>query len=482
MKKIGLFLGPILFFGLLLIPPAFDLSVEAWRVIAMAVLMLTWWVTEAVPIPVTALVPMVFLPLLQINSMKVAAAPYASPIIWLFMGGFMLALAMERWLLHRRIALNIVRITGTNANGIILGFMLATGFLSMWISNTATTVMMLPIALSVVDILFTQQEGSASISTKAFALTLMLGIAYAANIGGTATIVGTPPNVVFAGFISETYGVEISFARWLAMGLPFAAVMLTITYFVLTRVLYPNRLGQFSGAQELIDEELQKLGNMSLGEKRTMIIFIATALAWILRSQINALLGLSADDGDIVITDHMIAILATILLFLTPVNDGEKNDTVLRWADTQRLPWGILLLFGGGLSLAAALDYVGLIDLIGQQFEGSSTVGFWVIVGLTAVSLFLTEIMSNVALVTVFLPVVGAVALGLDLDPIVFCIPVTLAASCAFMFPISTPPNAIVFASGYIKMADMAKAGVVLNILAIILIALLTQYVLPMVF
>ena len=270
MKKIGLFLGPTLFFGLLFFPPAFELSQDAWRVIAMAVLMLVWWITEAVPIPVTALIPMVFLPLLQVSDMKTAASPYASPIIWLFMGGFMLAIAMEKWHLHRRIALNIVRITGTNANGIILGFMLATGFLSMWISNTATAVMMLPIALSVIDIIMSQNAKLSTVGVRAFALSLMLGIAYGANIGGTATIVGTPPNVVFAGFINETYNTEVSFARWMLMGLPFAALMLGLTYIVLTRILFRHNIGQFSGAQELIEEELQKLGEMSLGEKRTL--------------------------------------------------------------------------------------------------------------------------------------------------------------------------------------------------------------------
>lgn len=481
MKKVGLFLGPTLFFAMIAFPPAFNLSIDAWRVIAMAVLMLVWWITEAVPIPVTALLPMVLLPLLQVSTMKVAASPYASPIIFLFMGGFMLALAMEKWSLHRRIALNIVRLTGTNANGIILGFMLATGFLSMWISNTATTVMMLPIAMSVIDIITSGKQDMTVGKIRAFAISLMLGIAYAANIGGTATIVGTPPNVVLAGFIYDTYQYDVSFAKWMVMGVPFAGVLLFITYIVLVRLLFPNRLGEFEGARQLVDDEIAKLGPVSTAEKRVLVIFTLTALAWMLRAQLNSLFGLNPAEGEIIITDHMIALMATVLLFITPANKKNEGFT-LAWRDTERLPWGILLLFGGGLSLAAALDDVGLIDLIGRQFEGGSTVGFWVIVGLTTVSLFLTEVMSNVALVTVFLPVVGGVALGLDFEPLLFCIPVTLAASCAFMFPISTPPNAIVFASGYIRMTDMARAGIILNILAIALIALLTQFVLPMIF
>lgn len=480
MKKIGLFLGIIIFVGMLLSGTAFGLPAPAWRVLAIAALMLIWWVSEAVPIPVTALLPMVLLPALQIYGMKEAAAPYASPIVFLFMGGFMLALAMEKWQLHRRIALNIVRVTGTNANGIILGFMLATAFLSMWISNTATTVMMLPIGVSVIDLLRRGRENdlASSVGNSAFAISLMIGIAYAANIGGTATIVGTPPNVVLAGFIERTYDTQISFASWIAFAFPFALLLLLITYFLLTRFIFRNGLGTFAGAQQLIRTQLKELGTISLAEKRTLIVFICTAMAWIFRTQINLVLGLAKSDGQFELTDPMIAIFATIALFVFPVN-WKQEQFLLDWADTQRLPWGILLLFGGGLSLADGLKAVGLIDLIGAQFSDASITGFWVILGLTAVSLFLTEIMSNVALVTVFLPVVGAVALGMNISPLLLCIPVTLAASCAFMLPMSTPPNAIVFASGHLRIADMVKAGIWLNLIAIALIAALSQWILP---
>lgn len=479
MKKIGLFLGIIVFLIMLLSNPAFGLTVPAWKVLAIAAIMLIWWVSEAVPIPVTALLPMVLLPTLQIYDMGTAAAPYASPIVFLFMGGFMLALAMEKWQLHRRIALNIVRVTGTNANGIILGFMFATAFLSMWISNTATTVMMLPIGVSVIDLLRSGRENDLSSSgNKAFAISLMIGIAYAANIGGTATIVGTPPNVVFAGFIERTYDVQISFANWMVFAFPFALLLLMLTYFLLTRFVFRNGLGTFAGAQELIRSQLRELGTITLAEQRTLVVFICTALAWIFRKQINLLLGLSKAAGDFELTDPMIAIFATIALFIFPIN-WKKGKFLLDWSDTQRLPWGILLLFGGGLSLADGLKSVGLIDLIGEQFSDANITGFWIILGLTAVSLFLTEIMSNVALVTVFLPVVGAVAIGMGINPLLLCIPVTLAASCAFMLPMSTPPNAIVFASGHLRIADMVKAGIWLNLLAIALIALLSQWVLP---
>lgn len=475
-KRIGLFAGPLLFILVLLIPAPSGFSPEAWRVLAVAIFMLSWWVTEAVSLSVTALLPIVLLPFLQVKPIAEASAPYASPIVFLFMGGFMIALAMERWNLHRRIALNIVRITGTNANGIILGFMLATAALSMWISNTATTVMMLPIALSVIGLL--RKTGTADVSDvrmRNFALSMMLGIAYAANIGGTATIIGTPPNVVFAGIMSKEFGVEVTFARWMILGLPFAGLMLAITYFFLVRILHPNRLGAFEGAQEIIQEEVDELGPITTGEKRTLAVFITTALLWIFRANLVKLLPFLS------LSDAGIAMLATVVLFVVPV-DWHRGIFVLKWSDTEKLPWGILLLFGGGLSLAGALSDTGIIDMIGDSFSGVDRASFLIILGLTAVSLYLTEIMSNVALVTIFLPVVGAIALGTGIDLLQVAIPVTLASSCAFMLPMSTPPNAIVFASGYITVPNMVRAGFILNIIAIALTAVVAKWVIPLIF
>ncbi len=472
-KRIGLFLGPLVFAFLLLLPGPETMVEAAWKTLALGAFMLIWWVTEAVPLPVTALLPLTLLPVIGVLPLKEAAAPYANPVVFLFMGGFMIALAMERWGLHRRIALNIVRLTGTNANGIILGFMLATAGLSMWISNTATTVLMLPIALSVVGLLLQGQDGAKS--GKRFALALMLGIAYAANIGGTATIIGTPPNVVFSGILRQEYGLEVTFQQWFVFGFPFAFLLLMITYFILVRVLFPNRLGGFSGARELIKREIEKLGEIGPGEKGTLWVFGLTALAWIFRTQlVNLLPGLN-------LSDTGIAMLATVTLFVSPVN-WKKQEYLLQWQDTEKLPWGILLLFGGGLSLANALSETGLIDLVGSQFQQLEKANLLVIIGLTAVSLFLTEIMSNVALVTVFLPVVGAIALGMGASPVILCIPVTLAASCAFMLPMSTPPNAIVFASGYLTVAQMVRAGFLLNIIAILWIGVLSKLVLPLLF
>ncbi len=482
LKFIGLVLGPLLFALILIWPSPASLSDEAWRVIALAAFMLAWWITEAVPIPVTAILPIILIPFLGIQGLdiKAAAAPYANPIVFLFMGGFMIAVAMERWRLHRRIALNIVNLTGTNANGIILGFMIATAAISMWISNTATTVMMLPIALSVIDLLTDKPDADITKKgMKYFSVSLMLGIAYSANIGGTATIIGTPPTVVFVGYMEETFDYTVSFTNWMILGLPFAVLMILLTYLVITRVIYPNGLGEFKGAKEVISSELIKLGRMTTGERRTLIVFAGTALFWILRNPINQLMGLFVPS--LQFSDTSIALIATVFLFVIPIK-GNKQKHILEWKDTEKLPWGILLLFGGGLSLANALDHTGIISLIGEQFTENQGVGLFVMIGLTAVSLFLTEIMSNLALVVVLLPVVGGVALGMGLDPLLFCIPVTLAASCAFMLPMSTPPNAIVFASGYLRIPQMVRVGLILNILSILLIALVAQYVLPLVF
>ncbi len=478
-KKIGLFLAPLVFVIILLLPNPEALSLPAWKVIAVACFMLIWWVTEAVPIPVAALLPMVLLPLLGVMDIKTASAPYAHPIVFLFMGGFMLALAMERWNLHRRIALNIVKITGTNANGIILGFMLATALLSMWISNTATTVMMLPIAVSVISLLSKNNKDNGGKGMQNFAIAMMLGIAYAANIGGTATIIGTPPNSVLAGYISDTYNYEISFAKWMIMGVPFAAILISLTYSFLVKFLYPNRLGKFEGAQTLIEEEVEKLGKISRGEKLVLIIFLATALCWMMRVPINTFFEFIK--LPIKLSDTGIALIASIILFVVPM-DLKFDKFLMEWKYTEKLPWGILLLFGGGLSLAGALSATGLIDLIGSQFKEAGSTGILIILGLTTVSLFLTEVMSNVALVTIILPVIGGIALGTGLDPLFLMIPVTLAASCAFMLPMSTPPNAIVFASGHLTVVQMVRAGFILNIIAILLIAILTKWIIPLVF
>ena len=467
-KKAGLIVGPILF----LIISQFSgsgLSPEAWKVLSVAAWMVAWWVTEAVPIPVTALLPLFLFPILGVFSIRDSASPYASPIIFLFMGGFMIGLGMKKRRLHERIALHLIKITGTKANGIILGFMLATAFLSMWISNTATAVMMLPVALSVIALLQEKNNGPETQDHSRFSLTLLLGIAYAANIGGTATIVGTPPNAVLVGYMEQFYDYDLTFSRWLAIGIPISMTLLFVTYFLLTRVLFANKLGNMADSSSVIDERIRLLGKPAKAEKMVMLLFLLTAVAWIIRQPINHYLemyfGLEPR-----LNDTIIAMIGGISMFIVPV-DWNKSEFILDWEDTRELPWGILILFGGGLCLARGMEISGIIQNIGDSISAFSDVNIWVIaILLTATVLFMTELMSNVALVTIFIPVVLGIADGLGVDPLYLAIPVTLASSCAFMMPISTPPNAIVFSSKKIKMQQMMKAGVWLNLISILIL------------
>lgn len=467
-KLAGLLVGPLLFWGVATWLSVEGLDEQATRVIALAAWLIVWWMTEAVPLPVTALLPLVLFPMLRIFSIQEAAAPYASPIVFLFMGGFIIALAMEKRNLHRRIALNLIRLTGTDANGIILGFMLATAFLSMWISNTATTVMMLPIALSVIDLLREPSPDGNSTGYRRFALGLMLCIAYAANIGGTATIIGTPPNVVLVGYMQDFYQRDIAFGRWLLVGVPVCVILLSSTYWMVTRVLFPHRLKQLAGSKTLIAEKLRALGTMSPAEKRVALVFGLTAFGWIFQTNINHWLGEKYLDNTIV------AMLGGILMFVVPA-DLRKQEYLLDWESTTRLPWGILLLFGGGLCLAKGMETTGLVQWVGDRIAGDSAMSlWWLILLLTAFMLFMTEIMSNVALVVIFVPVVFGIADGLGIEPMYLAVPVTLASSCAFMMPVSTPPNAVVFSSGYIRISEMARAGFFLNVLSIIVLVVIT--------
>jgi sodium-dependent dicarboxylate transporter 2/3/5 len=469
-KKIGLIGGPLLFLLLMMSSPI-SFSTDQWRVICLAVWMLIWWITESAPIAVTALLPILLLPALGVFSLKESTAPYGSDIVFLFFGGFVIAIALEKWNVHRRIAMNVVKLTGTKANRIILGFMLATGALSLWISNTACAVMMLPMALSVIDLLRDPAIELDPKNRRNFAISLLLGIAYAANAGGIGTLIGTPPNLVMAGFLKEQYGIEISFLDWMKIGLPFAAVLLMFTYWMLVKFMFPNRMGEIKGAAALINNELKSLGKLKEPEFRVLVIFVFTALLWTFRSFLETQLPFLS------LSDTGIAVLAAILLFVLP--SGKKQGTLLHWDDTSKLPWGILLLFGGGLALAAAFQDVGLVTIIGEtvvKMQPGSAFGLMLL--LSVVALFMTEVMSNVALTTIFVPVVSAIGVSMGLSPEYFAIPVTIAASCAYMLPMATPPNAIVFASGEIRIADMAKAGFVLNLIAAGLIAAMAYFML----
>ena len=472
-KKIGLALGPIAFLILNLLP--FEMvSEKGDPVIAIAAWMLIWWITEAVSISVTALLPLLLMPILNVLPIAEVGANYGSPIVFLFFGGFVMALALEKVNLHRRIALNIIKLTGTTPNKVILGFMIATATLSMWISNTASTVVMLPIALSVINLLINDEDGFTK-NDQNFALSVMLGIAFSANAGGIATVIGTPPNSVLIGLLENEYNTEISFLKWMTIGLPFSIIMIAICYLVLVKWMFPNRDLKFSASKEVIHTELEKLGPTSGKEKMVLIIFGVTVFLWIFRTLIN---GIFPSLG---LTDTMISILAAIALFAIPYNI-KKGDFIIIWKDTSKLAWGILILFGGGLALAQGMSASGIVDMVTNAIAQSEVSVLFTAALLIFLMLFMTELMSNVALVAVLAPVVAGIAIGLDIPMLHLLIPVTIASSCAFMLPMATPPNAIVFASGYVKIPQMARVGVILNLIAVVLLILVFQFVIPLLF
>jgi len=466
-RVIGLVLGPV-FFSLILYAVAPGvLSDKSIIVLALAAWMITWWATEAMPIPVTALLPMIIFPLSGLSTVREASAPYGDPVIFLFMGGFILALGLERHKLHLRIALGLIRLTGTSGNGIILGFMLSTALISMWISNTATAIMMLPIATSVVGLLANEVGGDGKDPRFAkFATGLMLAIAYSANIGGMATIIGSPPNVVMVGFIKRYYNLDVGFTTWMMVGVPVTILCLACCYVLITRFLFVNQLPSIEGSQQLIQRKYQELGTFSKAEKLVLMVFSFTCFFWIFRQYLNGLIGKN------ILDDTTIAMAGGVLMFLVPL-DFRNHKFLLEWSDMKELPWGILLLFGGGLCLADGMEKSGLIQLVGNFFAKQQNIHPAIlIISLTGISLFMTEMMSNVALVTIFVPVVFGIADGFHINPIWLAMPVTFAASCAFMMPISTPPNAVLFATGHIRMVDMMKAGIWLNLACIVIITL----------
>ncbi|WP_436714467.1 SLC13 family permease [Roseiconus lacunae] len=436
-----------------------------------------WWLTEAVPIYATGMLPVALFPVLGIATMKAASAPYANPLIFLFMGGFLLALSMEKWGLGKRIALTVLQVVGTRPVNIIAGFMVTTAVLSAFVSNTATTAMMLPIAASI--ILLVKTQGAL---TNNFSICLMLGIAYSASIGGMATIIGSPPNVFLVSYltdsIAEPYRFELSFARWLQFGVPLAVVFLPIVFLLLTRVLYPVKNQTIDGSDRLIRGELDSLGPANRGEWATFLVFVATATLWMSRP---ALAGVSLDlDGRTwlplaELTDSGIAMMAALVLFVIPV-DVKRRVFVLDWETALKLPWGILILFGGGLSLAAAVQANGVAEFMGSHthfVRGLPPV--LVVLCVSAGMIFLTELTSNTATSATVIPILGAVAPGLDIHPYLLVFPAAIAASCAFMLPVATPPNAIVFATGELSVGQMARAGIWLNLISIVLVTVLTM-------
>lgn len=470
MKRIyKLALGPIVFLLLIFIVP---LDYSQTKVIGVAGWMITWWITQVIPIGATALLPMVLFPALGVESLKSVTSNYANPIIYLFFGGFVLGLAIERWNLHQRLALAILKKSGTQPRMIILGSMLATAILSMWISNTASTMMMLPIGLSITQLL--QNQFPSEKACNQFTLCLLLGLAYAANIGGIATLIGTPPNLVLAALAGETLGIEIGFTNWLLLALPLTVVLFFLAHFINTRILFRVQSERLIGIRELLDQKIEKLGPQGSGEKRVQLVFVVTALLWIFRTPLSKLPGMDF------LSDPLIAVASAVSLFIIP--SGERRPLLI-WEDTRSLPWDILLLFGGGLSMASGLASSGLVELLGTVLSDSGAIPWFLVIAIIVLAaIFFTEGMSNVALVSILVPIVFAVAISLGGDPLELAIPLTIAASCAFMLPIATPPNAIVFSSNCITMQQMMRAGFLLNLLAAAIISVYAYYIVPLIF
>ena len=471
-KNIGLFLGPIVFFTVKLFYNPVDLSEQGLSILASTLWVAIWWITEAVPIYVTALIPIILFPLSGGLELKQTTAAYGHKFVFLFVGGFILAIAIEKWKLHKRIALNIISLVGTKKSNIILGFMIATAFLSMWISNTATAVMILPVGLAIISQL---KDNPKTIQNEnlVFGKTLMLAIAYSASIGGMATLIGTPPNLVLAGVIKTSYNIEINFLQWMSFGLPISILLLFICWKYLTSIAYKFDDQNFDSGLSEINDQLKSLGKISYEEKSVMIVFIGTALAWITQSFIIKKYIPEIDDT-------IIAIIAAVILFILPNKEGSHK--LLSWDDAVKLPWGILLLFGGGMALAKGFDTSGLAIWIGSQMSFFNAIPLLALLCLlVAMVNFLTEITSNLATTAMLLPVLVALAETIGVNPYYLLVGATVAASCAFMLPVATPPNAVVFGSKILKIDDMIKKGFWMNLISIFILTAAVYWVLPII-
>lgn len=485
---------------------AADMSPDARLVAGVAILMAVWWMTESMPLSVTSLLPIVLFPVLTALEIGEVTAPYANPIVFLFLGGFLIAIAMQKWNLHRRIALLTLKRVGTHPRQIILGMMIATAFLSMWVSNTATTLMMLPIGLSVLTLVIENSrhtgtdEQNASMSedirsgkaisdvienreVRIFGVALVLSIAWAATIGGLGTLLGSPPNAIVAGYISEELGQTVGFAQWMMLGVPIVIVFIGLSWLLITRVMFRFQLPEIPGGKKLIEEEIAGLGRMSQGEKVVLGVFILAAFCWIVPGVFSGIGTIGEQLPWLeLFDDTVIAIGAGILLFLIP--GDKRGNMTLQWKDAEEgLPWGVLLLFGGGLSLAAAVASTGLDAWFGEQVSGLGALPIVLLLAVVVtIVLLLTEITSNTATAATFIPILGGVAVGIGVDPITLLIPAALAATCAFMLPVGTPPNAIVYATGYVKITEMVRGGLVLNVVGVILITIFTVLIGPFAF
>lgn len=470
-KPVILALGPLLFILLQVMGNPQEMPEPAYDVLCITIWMALWWVTEAVPIAVTALLPIILFPLLGVMDIGSTTAAYGDKYVFLYLGGFFLAVAIEKWNLHKRIALTIIRLIGTNINYVILGFMVATAFLSMWISNTATAVMMLPIGTAIISQL-KDNPNTAENENLLFGKALMLAIAYSASIGGIATLIGTPPNLVFAGIVKEIYGVEISFLQWAMVGFPVSVTLLYICWKYLTVFAFDFKQKKFPGGKAEILIQLKKLGKMGTQETTVLTVFIFTAFFWITRSFLISPFLPYVDDT-------IIAMTAGIILFVLP--SGQNGDRLINWEEAVKIPWGILLLFGGGMALARAFGETGLAIWIGEQLTDLGNLPlFLLLLILVAAVNFLTEVTSNLATTAMLLPILAPMAVGMGIHPYLLLVAATLAASCAFMLPVATPPNAVVFGSGHLRIIDMTKAGIWMNVFSILIITLIVYYLVPL--
>jgi sodium-dependent dicarboxylate transporter 2/3/5 len=469
-KYIGLVLGPLVFILLIIYADPIGLSKEGKAILASTIWIAIWWITEAAPISVTALLPIILFPLTDGLDLKTTTAAFGHKFIFLFIGGFVLAIAIEKWNLHKRIALNIIRLVGTNKSNIILGFMIATAFLSMWISNTATSVMMLPVALAIIAQL---KDNPKTLENEniTFGKALMLAIAYSASIGGMATLIGTPPNLVFAGVIKTNYNIEITFLEWMSFGLPVSIILLTICWAYLTKYAFKFKSKEFSSGKDEVNKQIKSLGKISYEEKTVLIVFIITALLWIIQSFVLKKFIPNIDDT-------IIAIISAVTLFILPTKN--IKSTILKWEDTAKLPWGILLLFGGGMALAKGFDSSGLAVWIGNQLTSLETFPFILLLLILIASVnFLTEITSNLATTAMILPVLVSLSSVINIHPYFLLIGATVAASCAFMLPVATPPNAVVFGSKLLTINDMVKKGFWMNLISIFVLTILVYFLVP---
>ena len=477
LKQADLWMGPIVALSMFITAAWQDsMPHNAWIVAGVGLWMAIWWSTEAIPVAATAFIPLVSFPLLQVVPIKAVAQSYAHPTIFLFLGAFLLALSVEKWALHRRIALSVLVRTGTDGRKLILGFMMAGALLSMWMTNTSTAMMLLPIATSVAAMVIEKSSGVSDDDKKAFQVALLLALAYATTIGGMSTIIGTPPNVLLAGFIEETYGIQIAFFDWMLIGLPLALVLLPLGWVVLTRVAFRVEVPASLETAGVIDSMRKEMGAMTSPERRVGLLFLAVVALWMARKWLNEVPGLEGLSG------AGIVMTAALLLFVIPSGHGSPAR-LMQWDDVARLPWGVLILFGGGLALAAQVSSSGLAVWLGESLLPVAGLGTLVLVAAAAgLVVFLTELTSNLATAATFLPVVAAIAAQSGIEPLVLCVPVTLAASCAFMLPVATPPNAIVFSSGALTIPQMIRAGILMNLIAMMTLTLLAVILVPTVF